>query len=587
VRRWLPWLLGVVVAVAVMGPALGPGSLLNLDLVLTPDLPVPAGVWGLGPELPRRVPLFVPMAWLGAVLDGALVGKLVMAATVTVAFAGAHRLAAGAAPVARVAAGLVYAAGPFLATRLAVGHLGIAVPAAALPWALPTLLRPADSLRRTLLWSAVLGFGGVNGGILAAFALLVGLVSDRGRRAGGVVLAGLIGQLPWLVPGVVVMTQSVRPATSAPFDTHLDGPLGLLRLTAGQGFWIPDFDVGDGRLVVPIAGAVLLALAAAGHRYLPAAWRGRALAMALVGLAVAAASGLPGVDGLYRDVADTALGAPLREGHRVLPLFLVWLAPAAALGANRLGEERDTAALVSLGAALALVGSSLWGFGGQLEPVSLPSEWADARRVVVDEPGPVLALPWGQYLRPSVIDGGLVHNPVPFAFGGDVLIPSGRGEDDGPDERADPRAETAGVAADLLAAGEPAGPALAVLGVRWVAVVDTVGDPGRALDDPSLDLVVDGATLRLYEVVDAPPDAIDPIIGPLARAPGEEGRTWYRPGATGWLRGLEPAHTTDEGNLALSEAAGPVWYWPSLLVVGADVLTITAVVAAAHRRRTV
>ena len=57
-------------AVVVLGPALKPGSLLNLDLVFTPRMPVPRGIWGLGPELSRRIPLGVLVAcgllWLAS-----------------------------------------------------------------------------------------------------------------------------------------------------------------------------------------------------------------------------------------------------------------------------------------------------------------------------------------------------------------------------------------------------------------------------------------------------------------------------------------------------------------------------------------
>src|SRR5690625_2728305 len=51
--------IGVVVALMVLGPALRSGPLLDLDLLVTPEIPVPNGLWGLGPALSQRVPLFV------------------------------------------------------------------------------------------------------------------------------------------------------------------------------------------------------------------------------------------------------------------------------------------------------------------------------------------------------------------------------------------------------------------------------------------------------------------------------------------------------------------------------------------------
>src|SRR5438552_13100477 len=90
--RAAPWLAGGALAGLVLGPALGPGSLLNLDLVFTPTIPVPRGVWALGPELSRRVPLGVMLAWISSVVGGPVAGKLLLLAALVVAFAGAWRL---------------------------------------------------------------------------------------------------------------------------------------------------------------------------------------------------------------------------------------------------------------------------------------------------------------------------------------------------------------------------------------------------------------------------------------------------------------------------------------------------------------
>ena len=113
-RGWWPWPAGAALGLVVLGPALGPGALFNLDLVLTPVVPVPQGVWGLGPELPRRVPFMVPVAWLSSVLDGAFVAKLLLLSVFVLAFVGAQRLVSEHGVATRVAAGLLYAASPFL-----------------------------------------------------------------------------------------------------------------------------------------------------------------------------------------------------------------------------------------------------------------------------------------------------------------------------------------------------------------------------------------------------------------------------------------------------------------------------------------
>ena len=55
-------------------PAFKRGSLLFFDLVLTPRIPVPAGAWGLGPQLPRRMPLGLVLAWASTVVGGRAAG---------------------------------------------------------------------------------------------------------------------------------------------------------------------------------------------------------------------------------------------------------------------------------------------------------------------------------------------------------------------------------------------------------------------------------------------------------------------------------------------------------------------------------
>ncbi|HEX7135739.1 MAG TPA: hypothetical protein VF228_24385, partial [Iamia sp.] len=120
------WLAGIVAALVVIGPGLGSGAWLNVDLVVTDVTPVPRGVWGLGPELPRRVPFALPFAWLSALVPGTLPWKLAAVAALASCTAGTWRLvtrwAPDASPLARVGAGLIAGVGPFATTRLGAGH---------------------------------------------------------------------------------------------------------------------------------------------------------------------------------------------------------------------------------------------------------------------------------------------------------------------------------------------------------------------------------------------------------------------------------------------------------------------------------
>ncbi len=230
------WAFGLVLGVAIVGPGFSTEALLNLDLVVFDRMPAPDW-WGIGPLVPRYGPLTGAIALLSQALPGALLVSTAMALAVAAAFAGAARLASGSGVTGQVLAGTLYAAGPFMLTRIGVGHLGLVIAVALLPWALPTLLRPGDDLRRTFLWSLAFSATGYYGASLAVIAVATGLVADRLRRGAAVAAIFVFAQLPWLLPGVFVLAAGPQVADATAFDTSLDGPGGVLGLVLGYGFW--------------------------------------------------------------------------------------------------------------------------------------------------------------------------------------------------------------------------------------------------------------------------------------------------------------------------------------------------------------
>jgi hypothetical protein len=575
--------------IAVLGPALRPGSLLSLDLVLVPRIPVPAGVWGLGPDLPRRVPYGVVLAWGSRVLTGPAVGKVVLLLAIATAVVGAARLVEDEPAAVRLGAGLLYGLSPFVLTRVGAGHVGMVLAVAVLPWALPTLLRPGERVARTMLWSAALGVTGFAGGAFALLLIAIGLVADRGRRWGPVVAAALVGQLPWAVPGVVVAAADVRLNSSGRFATRVDGLAGVFGLPAGHGFWRASSQVGgDAGTGVAVIGLVLVVLALLGRSRLPVGWGARATVVAGVGAAVALASAVPGVRGLYEAWSATPLGAIGRESQRWLALFLVWMAPAAALGALRLAGVFRVVPVVC---ALVVAAPGLWGVGGRLEPVAFPEGWHAVRRHVAASPGPVLALPWHQYLDISFADGRRVLNPLADYLGGDVLVSSN--PELGPQhrEQADAREPMARRVADRAARGEVVAAQLRELGVRWVVLIHEV-DWRRyrsIATDPGLDPALTSASIELFEVRGwRGPIVTDAgrriparsVVAPLARPPASPAATWNRSAAPGWMRGWHRARATSVGTLALPAGGGIVWFWPALLVLLGYMCTLCGVVRA-------
>jgi hypothetical protein len=586
----MPWLAGAAGGLAVVGPAFGAGVLLNLDQVVTSKMPVPPGIWGLGSLPPRDIPYWLPVAWASHVI-GARAGGLFFVAAFTVAFVGTYRLAAGSPVLCRLGAGALYAFSPFLLTRVAVGHTGVVAAAAVLPWALPGLLGPAERPARTFVACLALACTGVAGAALTAPPLLVGLIGDRRRGIARPMALAALAQLPWLVPASIVVGNGLQYVDSTPFATDARGLLGPLKLAAGHGFWRAASQIGGTSSPgIPLVGGAVLALGLIGARHVRTVSPGRLATAAGVGLMLAWASALPGLDAVYAAFTHTPAGLLVREGQRLLPVFLVWLAPAAASGAARLAEgDRGPShwAMVALplGAALALAVPGLWGLAGALRPVALPHEWAAARSLITAQPGTVVALPFHEYLALDVAKGRLSLNPLPTYLGGDVVSSSDPELGAPHREGVDPREVPVSRALVLARAGRPVADAFAKLGVRWVVVLHDVDWQAYASlrTDPGLQWVVQGPTLDAFRVkpwrgpvVTAEGAVLSPhtLAAPVSTLAASGAAIWDHQGGWGWLRGFAGAHTTPDGVIALPAGGGLVWYWPILLVAAADLLTM-------------
>ena len=477
-RDGIAWLMGGLLGALSLGQSLRPGSILHLDFVLLPHAPVPAGVWGLGTELPRRTPLLLPLAWLDPLLGSTLVGKLLVVVCVAAMFVGAGRLVPQPCGWSRHIAGLLYAASPFTMTRLAVGHLFVLAAMAVLPWVVVTLLDPLRDSRRLFRSALAMGLTGSFGGLLVGLFVVAGLVGrpeplSRKLRALGI---AVVAQLPWLLPGLVVYAQGTRIAGSGAFPTDLGGVGGPLRLLVGHGFWQRGFQVGGASgVLVPVLGLVLLALALIGQRRLHGDVRRLGPVAAFV-LLLTFCSGFAPMEGVYSWLVSLPGGLAVREGQRILVPFVLWLAVSVAAGAaGSLREAVGRAELPRVAAVVAaalLVAPGVWGAGGQLQSVDLPSGWEEARR---HRAGQRRAGPRAPMVRVRRARGGRRSNrPEPSPD----LARWGRPHLVGPEvargggERAARPVEA--LAGDLVAKnlrGESIGTDLAELGVRWVVVL--------------------------------------------------------------------------------------------------------------------
>jgi hypothetical protein len=441
---------------------------LTYDMVFVPRQELTRGLLGLDAAVPRAVPADLLVALASRLVPADLVQKLLLAGVFVGAAAGAARLVPSHAAAPRAAAAALYAWNPFVYERLVMGHWGLLVSYAALPWVTAAAVavranRPerggrSGAARRLVGALAVAAFGSPAGGVVAAAVALCvvaappwparraapGAAPDGppaaravpaaapggahhagvARGAGLVAAAALVVNLPWLMPSLLRPGGvPVRPAGAAAFAARPDGPLGTVGSLVGLG------GIWNARAVPPglgswpwLAGfAVVLAVAAAGVAPLLRRWQPEGSGRggpgdpvdrgAAVGLLLAAGLGL---------LAAAAYAVPGLRG-------LVDLAVAHLPGG---GLVRDAQKFV---APLAVVEAVAFGLGVER---LLAAHWGGTaapagrlRRVVAAGlvAAPVLLLPalaWGAAGRLAAVDyppgfaearAAMAADPVPGA----------------------------------------------------------------------------------------------------------------------------------------------------------------------------
>lgn len=438
--RGVPAAWSSLLAVLLLGPALGPGYVLSFDMVWVPDLVLRADVLGVGSGLPRAVPSDAVVAVLDEVLPGALLQDLVLLAALVLGGLGAERLlaAVGLGTAARLAGLTLWQWNPYVVERLVLGHWPVLVGYAALPWVLHGAARWRVEGRcpAWLLVVVPLGSLSVSAGLATSLALVVALVAGRVplRRLLAVGGLAVAAQAPWLVSGLLHAGAAVTDGEGAAlFALSEEGllPAPLAALSLG-GVWnaavVPDTREG----VLAVVGLlVMLVLAGAGLGALlrgpgtPARGLVRALAVLwLVGWGLAVLTwAAPGPVG---DLAEVLPGAGvLRDGARLLllcvPVLVLLVAVAVDEAARRLRAlPLPAPAVVVLLGVLVLwpvtvLPDAALGVSGRLDAVEYPSSYAGARAALEEATprGDVLVLPLSSYRAPDWNDGRPVLDPLP------------------------------------------------------------------------------------------------------------------------------------------------------------------------------
>ncbi|MFE7227917.1 hypothetical protein ACFU7D_24200 [Nocardioides sp. NPDC057577] len=486
----MPTVWAGVLAVLMLGPALGAGFVLSYDMVWVPDLALTRDVLGLGSGLPRAVPSDAVIAVLDEVVAGLALQKLVLVGALVLAGAGAAELVRERSLAARLAVVSLALWSPYVAERLWMGHWPMLLAYAAVPWLVLAGRRwaaePGPAARGPVWTLPVLLVGSLSasaGIVSAAVILATGL--RRGRRP--VLLLAMVAAVnaPWVVAGLTHAGEAVSATGFEVFALRGDAlPAPLAALTLG-GIWntsvIPASREGWPAWVALV---LLVALVGAG---LKRWWVGDSQRIAILGLWVAGmAIAILGwaapqtLDGLAQEIPGLAL---MRDSSRLLPLCLPLLVLTVAAGVDALRERlrgtapRWAAAVVLALAPIAVLPDAAWGLAGGIGTADYPTSWQQARARLAEEtaPGDVLVLPWSAYRAPAWNDRRPVLDPLPRMLprasvtNGDLVI--GRTEIAGEDPRA-------AAAAEALAAPDPTTRAAELnrLGIGYVITDRTAGE---------------------------------------------------------------------------------------------------------------
>jgi len=240
-------------------------------------------------------------------------------------------------------------------------------------------------------------------------------------------------------------------------------------------------------------------------------------ALGAVGLLLAHGTAGP-VGVLYRLALHLPGGAMMREPQKWVALVALATGIGLGLLVDRVATTAATRSagghphLLRMVVGAVVVLQLVLGSGfvrGIVEPgvVHYPASWDEAASVLAREPGRAVAVPWRSYLRLGFVGDRVVGGAVRARFGDRVETGTASGVEGL--TRDDERGAAVAAAIDEVIADESGeaslslGAQLRVLGVAWVVEVrESSGDPAPALaHDPDLDLVVDGAELRLWRVV--------------------------------------------------------------------------------------
>jgi len=442
---------------------LQPGYIITLDLPWSPNVGFP-NIYGFEADPLSLISLpFGLTVWLlKQILPSDIVEKVLLFAAFLLAGLGTHRLCPSKSEYGRYFAGTLYAVNPFVYTRFMVGHLGLLLAYAILPYTINSALKllKEQSLKRSVELALLLT---LNLLLDIHFVFILGLLLlfliafralEIGWRCSRLLvyfaLTALIYtalNLYWLIPYLAgsvgeptIQNFSYQDLIAFASKTWGTGANIFFSLAALYGFWrYPEGYTYVSQTLPAWWLLYIIILWLTIHGYLThnthhpnEKWVSRGIALtAVASLILAAGISSAHTAPIFQTLFNTI---PFFSGMREPQKFLATLTLAyATLGGVGAGDISDklrqhlktkhlkyiaiVASALILAVPLTYSYNQLFGFTGQIKTLNYPEEWYEAKTLLDSDRGDykILILPWHLYMYQSWI-GRIAANPAPAFF---------------------------------------------------------------------------------------------------------------------------------------------------------------------------
>lgn len=536
-RKFYPYIVFVLLTLAVLLPLLTPGFILTLDMVFTPHIRLPM-------QVTSSYLFYAVLHVMNIIIPADVLQKVVLACIVFLSSIGGYKLVmhtAGQSSAARLGAyvgGALYAINPYTYSRFMAGQFAVLLGYCLLPFlAVQLLVLSADpTWRRSLTVGLLLaGIGIVSIHTLGLAAVLLLVTASAAvwqyrarpqhskRLAGCLMLAtGVCIALSsyWLIPtltGANATSSAIAGFTSGDeqaFATLGNGLIGkLLHILRLQGFWAENSHTfALPQTVMPgwwIGICLLWVLVGFG---VGAAWKSKQYRVAIMFTAIGVIGAMLAT-GALNPIFDSVvpLFRGFREPHKftglvalTYSLFAGWGVKAALeyLSSRQHTVVAQTVAAVVLLLPVAVTPTMFWGFGAQLRPVQYPETWAVVNHRLDSDTASyqVLFLPWHLYMYYRFADR-IIMSPAPSYFDKPIISSNdpeiGTAAPDKPDIR---KTILSSKILPAAASSSSLGSQLAGLHIKYV-IIDKDND-FRSYDyldrQTDLHLISENTNLKLY-----------------------------------------------------------------------------------------